>query len=191
MELSKSERMLAMGVGGVVLLLAIDNYALTPLLDAQSALETERGVVLKQISSGQNQLKERKRLTPQWKEMLNSGLKDDPASAESQILHALRDWARETGLTLSSLKPDRPESKESLKEVQVQATATGGMDGIARFMWKLQAAKFPLKVTEFQTSARNDANDALTLQIKVSTLYAVREKIVAQAPSASGTEAAR
>lgn len=189
MELSKSERMLAMGVGGVVLLLALDRYALTPLLDEQDALELERTTVLKQIASGQSQMKERKRLTPQWKEMLTTGLKDDPASAESQVLHALRDWARDSGLTLSSLKPDRPESKESLKEVQVQATATGGMDGVARFMWKVHSAKFPLKVTEFQTSARNDANDALTLQIKVSTLYMVREKIVAQAPTA--TEAAR
>jgi len=182
MELSKSERMLAMGVGGVLLLLAIDHYALTPLLDEQAALETEREAVLKDIRRGQNQMKERKRLTPQWKDMLSAGLKDDPANAESQVLHALRDWARESGLTLSSLKPERPESKESLKEVQVQATATGGMDGVAKFLFKAQSAKFPLKVTELQTSARNDANDALTLQIKFSTLYMVREKIVAQAP---------
>lgn len=188
MELSKSERMLAMGVGGVVLLLAIDHYALTPLLDEQTALETEREVVLKDINRGQNQMKERKRLTPQWKNMLNAGLKDDPASAESQVLHALRDWARESGLTLSSLKPERPESKESLKEVLVQATATGGMEGVAKFMYKIQSAKFPLKVTEFQTSARNDTNDALTLQVKVSTLYMVREKVVAQS---SAKEVAR
>jgi Tfp pilus assembly protein PilO len=186
MAMSKREKTLAICVGAVVGLLAVDHYALTPLLDAEEALALERDRIVKDIQSGQKQLTEKKRMTPKWKGLLTGGLKDDPTSAESQVLHALRDWARECGLTLSSMKPDRPQSKEALKEVQVQATATGNMDALTKFLWKAHSASFPLKVIDFQASTKADGSEELMIQIRVSTLYLARDAktALAEAPKA-------
>jgi hypothetical protein len=171
MHMSRREKGLAFGTLAVLVLFLADRYVLTPFLDQQGALEAQRGQILTDISRAQNVMNERRQLAPKWKGMVAGGLKSDPAEAEGQLLHALRDWAKETGFALSSLKPDRPDAKDQLKEVHVVATGNGNMESTAKFLWKMQGSAFPLKVLDFQLSSRSDGANDLALQVKVSTLY--------------------
>lgn len=172
--MSKREKGLMIAVLAVLGVLAVDRYALTPLLEGQDLLNARRAQILADIKHVKDLMDERRQLTPEWKRMLSAGLKGDAADAESQLLHALRDWARESGLSLTSLKPERPDSKEQLKQIQVQAAGNATMDGVAKFLWKVHSASFPLKVTELNLGSRNDStsnHNELALQIKLSTLY--------------------
>jgi Tfp pilus assembly protein PilO len=186
MSLSRREKWLALGTLGVLAILLADYYVLTPLLAEQEHLETERGQLLANIGRAQKLMLEHRQLAPKWNSMLSSGLKGEPADAEGQLLHALRDWAKETGFVLASLKPDRPESKEQLREIQVQAMGTGSIDGVAKFLWKMQSASFPLKVLELQLGSRTDGVNDLALQVRVSTLYCAPERKGAKAAKPGG-----
>jgi Tfp pilus assembly protein PilO len=180
MDLSKREKGLLFASLGVLTILAIDFYALTPLTEQQDLLNAQRDQILADMTKAQKLFAEKKQLAPKWSTMLSNGLKTDPAEAEGQLLHALRDWAKETNVTLSSVKPDRPESKDQLKQIHIQASGTGSMESIAKFLWKMQSANFPLKTTEFQLGARNEGDTNLALQIKVSTLYRSSEQVLAK-----------
>jgi Tfp pilus assembly protein PilO len=180
MDLSKREKGLMYGSLGVLAILAIDYYALTPLMEQQDLLNVQRDQILSEMERDRKLFAERKQLAPKWKTLLSDGLKGDPAEAEGQLLHGLRNWANETGLTLSSVKPDRPESKEQLKQIYIQASGTGSMDSIAKFLYKMQSAGIPLKVTELQIGARNEGDSNLAMQFKVSTLYRSSEQAVAK-----------
>lgn len=186
MNLSSREKGLALGTIAVLAILLVDYYVLTPFLSERDLLETQRAQILADISRGRKLVSEGKELVPKWKGMEASGLKEDPAEAESQLLHALRDWAKESGLALSSLKPDRPESKEELKEVHVQATGTGSMDGVSKFLWRAQSASFPVKVLEVQVGSRTDGTNDLALQVKLSTLYRAPQQRVAKVEKPNG-----
>ena len=181
MDLSKREKGLFFAVLAVCGVLLLDQYALTPLMEQQDALHVERDKIIADMDRGRKLLAEKKQLAPKWTSMTSSGLKSDPAEAEGDVLHALRDWAKSANFTLSSVKPDRPESKEQLKEIHVQATGTGSMNDVAKFLLKMQNATFPLKLTEFQLGTRNNTTNELALQIKISTLYYPKEKKVAKA----------
>jgi len=181
MNLSNRERGLLFATLAVLAVLLIDYCALTPLTTQQDALQTERMRILADIGHSQKLVAERRKLAPTWHSMVSSGLKEDPAEAEGQLLHALRDWAKESGFALSSVKPDRPESKERLKEIHVQATGAGPMEGVAKFLWKMQSASFPVKVMEAQLGSRTDGTNDLALQVKISTLYLAPEQRVAKA----------
>jgi len=169
--MSKRERTMLFVTLAVVGIFVLDRYALTPFLDMQDRQQVERDRVLKEIKSARSLGLERKDLAPKWRERIEAGLKDDPAEAEGQVLHALRDWAKECGLTLTLLKPERPESKSELREVQIQALGTGNMQNVSKFLWSVQNARFPLKIKEFQLNSRTDGKNDLALQLKVSTLY--------------------
>jgi len=190
MNLSRRERALVFGVSAIIFLWMIDRYALSPVLERQSDLQLQRDRILKEIRRGNALISERRQLAPKWNEMLSAGLKDDPAEAEGQLLHALRDWAKESGFTLTSVKPDRPESKSELKEIQIQAAGTAKMDAITGFLWQLHSAPFPLKVTDLQISSRNDGSNDLALQLKISTLYyaADRRQAKAEKPHTGGSD---
>ena len=172
MALAKRERILVIGVVAVVGLLGLDQYLLTPVLDAQDQLQNEREQVLADMKRSQGVMSDRKQSLERWKTMVRGGMKSDPAEAEGQLLHALRDWAKDSGLVLSSVKPERPESKDPLlREIQVQASANGSLEAMTKFLLKTQTAKFPLKVSEFQMATRNETTNDIALQIKASTLY--------------------
>lgn len=186
MNLSGREKVLAFGVLGIALLLFLDQYALTPLLDHGDALMIQREQINADIRRGQKLFSERKQMTPKWNQIVSAGLLRDPAEAESQVLHALRDWAKEAGFILTSIKPERPESKAELKEIQILATGNAPMDGVAMFMYRIQSAGFPLKVTEIQLGTHNENSADLALQVKVSTLYYVPESKTAKPDKVAG-----
>lgn len=190
MAISRREKALAIGTIAVVGLLAVDQYFLTPLFDDEDRLEVQRKDILSDMQRARKLLADRKELMPKWNNMLKTGLKSNPAEAEGQLLHSLRDWAKETGLALSSVKPERPESKDPLKQIDIQANATGSMEAVAKFMCRMQTAEFPIKLTEFQLSNRSDASSELALQFKLSTLYNEPELKVAKSEKTQGTQGA-
>ena len=107
----------------------------------------------------------------EWKEMLEAGLKRDVSEAESQVLHAVRNWSQESGLALSSVKPQRIAQEGDLQEITFQAAGTGSMRSVARFLWQLETAPLPLKVKELQLGSRKEGADDLSLQLRISALY--------------------
>jgi len=107
--------------------------------------------------------------------MIAGGLKRDPAEAESQILQAVGDWARDAGLKMSSVKPERMPDKRSLQEISFQAAGTGPMNAVARFLWRLETSKVPIRIKELQLGSRKEGTDDLTLQLRLSTLYQAPE----------------
>lgn len=190
MKISGREKALLFGSMAVVTLLLLDQYALTPLLEHQDAMQTQRDRILADIKRDQKLFAERKNLVPKWNSIISTGLKHDPDEAEGQLLHALRDWAKECGLTFTSIKPERPESKAELREIQISASGTASMESVSKFVWKLQSASFPLKITAMQLGSRNDSSSDLALQVKISTLYYIVDRKTTKpeksAPLASG-----
>ena len=103
--------------------------------------------------------------------MLSEGLKRDPTEAESQVLHALRDWSEQTGVNLSALRPERSTEKTDLREITFHTTGSGSMNSIARFIWCLQTAELPIKVKMLRLGSRKEGIDDLSLELRFSTLY--------------------
>ncbi|HUT56433.1 MAG TPA: hypothetical protein VNA25_01010 [Phycisphaerae bacterium] len=171
MILSRRERLImaATLIAGVALVL--DRYAVTPLLDARDAAEAQKQGLLDEMDRARGLLAHERRLSPEWRAMTAAGLRRDPTEAESQVLHAVGDWAREAGLRLSSLKPDRVPAKKHLQEINFQATGTGSMNAVARFLWRVETAGIPIRLKELQLGSRKEGTDDLTLQLRLSTIY--------------------
>ncbi len=171
MVLSKRERLIILVTAIVVALLVLDRYVVTPLWDKQAVREAQKQALLAEMERARALLARKHQMQPKWKGMLAGGLQSDPAGAESQILHAVRNWSTECGLRLSSVKPERLPDKTSLPEIAFQAVGTGPMSAVSRFLWRLETAKIPVRIKELQVGARKEGTDDLTLQVRLSTLY--------------------
>jgi len=184
MILSKRERLIIVVAAIVLAMLALDRYAVTPILDYQGAVETQKQKVLGELARARALLAHKRKIDPKWHEMLAAGLQRDPTEAESQILHAVEDWCKETGLKLTSMKPERLTEKKSLREISFQAVGTGSMNAVARFLWRIETARVPVRLKELQLGSRKEGADDLTLQLHLSTLY-----LPALPPASSGADA--
>ena len=175
MFLSKRERFIIAATVIIVALLVLDRYVVSPLLECCDRAAALKESKLADIQRGQDLLARNREIGPKWREMIAGGLKRDPAEAESQILHAVGDWARDAGLKMSSVKPERMPDKRSLQEISFQAAGTGPMNAVARFLWRLETSKVPIRIKELQLGSRKEGTDDLTLQLRLSTLYQAPE----------------
>jgi len=174
MTLSKRETLIAVVAVLAVALLVADRYVINPLMASSAALGSERQRLMGELENGRRLFERRRLMAHRWQEMTAGGLAADPSHAEGLVLQAVRDWAQEAGLALSSLKPERGEREAGVGEITVLAAGTGGMRAVSRFLWHTETTTLPLRIRELQLGARTEGQDDLSLQLKLSTLYAAR-----------------
>ena len=185
MILSKREAYIAAAAILTIVVLALDWYVLTPVLDRQAALEAEEQTLLGDLAEARALFKRRVLLGRKWRELLDAGMGRGVAEAESQVLHALRDWSQASRLTLTSLKPEKVTERDDLLEMSFQAAGTGPMSAIAGFLWRIESARIPIRIERLQLGARREGADDLSLQLSLSSLCLPPDK----QPSATGSEA--
>ncbi len=170
MWLSRRERYIVIAALVAVGALAADRYVLTPLLDWQAQLDADRQRLLADLDRATALFARQQQLAQKWREMLAAGLQARPDEVESRVLHAVRDWSQSSGLVLSSLKPEASTTHHGLEAVTFRATGAGPMQAVAGFLWRVQTASIPVKITELQIGSRKTGQDDLTLQIQLSAL---------------------
>lgn len=182
MVISKRERYIVIGALVAVGLLAADQFAISPLFEEMAATQAQQSRLSAEWSRAQKLLDHRRKLAPQWKQKLDSGMKSDATEAEAQIFHAFRGWAEESGVVMGMLLAERLSGKSRLPQIDFQATGTGGMNGIARLLYRMQGAVMPLKLTEVQINARKEGTDDLAFTLRFSTLYLPQRPTAASTP---------
>jgi hypothetical protein len=180
MALSKREHFIMVATITVVLAFLLDSYMVTPLLEQHAdANAAEQTAVLK-MQNATLLFARARQMNQTWHGMLSNGIRGQVGQAESIVLHALRDWSDESGLTLSSLKPERSPREGPLSQVTIHAVGAGPMQSVARFLWLVETAELPLKVEEMQLDSRKEGTDDLSFQMRLSALYVPVE---AEAPA--------
>ncbi len=169
--MSPRERTMAIAAVGLIGVLAVYQLALSPLLtradaaserlDAARAIEEERQLEI------QNQLAERRR----WKRIGGETLRDEPATAEGQLVNRVPAWASESGVSLSSIRPDRADASEGFGRVALRVTAAGELAEIGRFLYAIESADVPVRISDLTLVTREEGEDNLSLQLTLATIH--------------------
>ena len=171
MVFSKRERLIIALTALVLCVLVLDRYAMIPLLNRRSAVEVRKARLIGEMERAGSLLRRRRQIGERWRRMLAGGMKGEAGEAESQILHAVRDWSAEAGLDLSSLRPERSSEESSLPEIEFHAAGVGTMAAISRFLWRMETAGMPVKLKMLRVGSRKEGMDDLSLQLRISTVY--------------------
>ncbi len=182
MTLSRRETVIAVIAALAVALLVSQRYIISPLRTGRADLEYQHLQLTHELEESARVFEQQRRMARRWQEMTAGGLASDPSTAEGRILQAVRDWAQQAGLALTSVQPERSRQEDTLGEIIVTASGTGRMSAVSRFLWLAETTALPLRVQEIQLGARTDGEDDLSLQLKLSTLYAA-----GSLPEAAGT----
>jgi hypothetical protein len=192
--LSQRERIIGFATAGVLGFLALDRVALTPLLERRAAASAAESTATVQLARAEQLIDNTPRMNDRWNGMIDAGLKSELTDSESQALGSILEWAQDSGVTLLSLQPDRVERSgvqkdKTFRQVTIRASGTGSMRSVSRFLYRVQAASIPLRVTDLQVNARKDGTDDLLVNLAVSTLVLAPPE-PAKKPAGSGAGAA-
>ena len=192
MVLSKRERLILIWTMSIIGIAVLYNFVLTPILDARSGSEAEKQKLSEEIQKASEVLKQKDTLSKEWDERINNGLNSDVSVTESGVLNAIRIWAQNYGLTLSSIKPEREkgDGKGEMQEIIFNMACSGNMTSVGQFLWQIENSPLPLRITEFQLGSREEDGKEMSLQIKLSALYMAEaaEKTVSEVRTSEEVE---
>lgn len=189
MILSRRERYIALATLIVLALLGLDRFLLTPLQQRRADMAAQEQHIMDGLERARALFGRSQQLESEWRQMLDAGLRFGPTEAESKVLHAIREWSQEAGLSLSSLRPDKATDVGGLREITFRAAGQGGMAAVAGFLWRLETSPLPVRLTELHLGARKEGTDDLSLQVSISALCQAADPQVEAASAATSTQA--
>lgn len=170
MSLSRREGLLTAAALITVAALALDRYALTPMLDRRAQSLADRSDALHDMEMAETLFQRQRVLNRRWRAMVQSGLGRGVEEAEGAVFHAIRAWSLESGITLSSVKPGKATAQANLVQLGLNVAATGPMRSVAKFLWLVESASLPVRIEHVQIGSRKEGADALSLQVGLSSL---------------------
>jgi ribosomal protein L22 len=173
--MSKRERYAAIAAAAVLGILLLDQVLVTPLLARWSDADAQIQLAASDRERAARLIVTSKRANRTWDEMIGQQLRRDASEAESQVLNSVREWAQEAGMTLSSLKPERTEKEKDFHKITFRATGGGSMAQVARFLWRIETATVPVRVTDVTITSRKPGTDDLGVQLGIATSYLAAE----------------
>jgi hypothetical protein len=161
--------MLAIAMGLVVGAFALNAFLVNPLSARREATANEKAELEAQIADAQNVFAKRKNLERRWKSLLSDDSLTDTGS-ESRIARALTEWSRQTRLGVTSVKPDRTDTKEGMNETTFVLAGRGSLDAVASFLYRVETSELPVKVVDMQLGSSSESGDSMSLQLRLSAV---------------------
>lgn len=167
---NRREKIIAIVLAAGLVLLLADTYLWSPYQDESAKVSGDLAAESGKLLIAQRLVRDRHGVDQKWKALLAGGLKTDPATAESQALYAMRDFAQNTRIDLQSLKPERIARSGDFQQIRIQATGNGTTSGLANMIWQIENARIPLRVTDLRLTARKEGTDDLSFSLNVATI---------------------
>jgi hypothetical protein len=181
---SNRERYVGVAVAVAVAIFALDRYLLSPYLARLEAVDLEQQDATVQLDKQTAVFNDQRRLRKVWSDMrANNALVPDAWQAEAQLMQALQTWADEAGVKVGTRKPEQPVPEAGFVRTGVQFTGTGSTAAISKFLWRLETAPLPIRVSELTLRSRVENTDNLTVNLNVSTLSIVPTPETARQPA--------
>ena len=175
MVLSKRERFIVFAAAATIGLLALDRIIYTPLMERWADIDKRTTAARKELIDANKLIKESRQKNRAWADLGGRRLPGNASQAESQILGSVREWASESRLSLSSLKPERNEKERDFHRITFRATGSGTMAQVARFLFHIETASEPARMTDVTITSRKEGTDDLTINLGIATIYPVAE----------------
>src|SRR2546423_8629138 len=171
--LSKRERSIGIVTGVVVSILLLDWVAVEPLLAQKDVLDSQIAKQRKDLDRANQLFRTSRTMNRRWAQLTTGQLQHNASQAESQVQNAVRVWAQDSGLTLSSVTPARADKEKDFQKITFRAAVSGGMAQVARFLYRIEYADIPVRVTDLQLARHPEggASDELTLSLGLTPIY--------------------
>lgn len=171
MILSKRERLVAIIALVVAVGFGLEFYLVSPLMERRALADTNMAKFReKNVEPTQKRIRENRANEKRLAEMAAVGLDLDFNNAKFVLLQAVDNWGRESGLSISQRSGDRPEQEKQFQKITLHLTTTGNMASIARFLWRVNTAAIPARISDLQITPRREGTDDLQLQVSISTI---------------------
>jgi hypothetical protein len=187
MVLTKRERYIGIGTVAVLAILVLDQFILEPSKRKMEELDAKIAQASQEHSNAQQLFTSSRRANRDWKTIAGDAMTRDTGDPESRVLTSVREWAQEEGMRLPSVIPQPAQVEKGFNKIVFRATGSGNLNQVGRFLYRVQTAPMPLRITDLQITSK-DGTDELSVNFGIATISPIPE---ANRPGTGGANAGR
>ncbi len=161
-------RIMTIAVAVLLGLLALDRLVVPTLVEGWRARAGRIERLETQLERGQGLLDRERQLAERWGEMVERSLPAREDEAEGLVYQAVADWAREAGVAVASQKSSWVRGESGARRLEFSVVGAGPLEGIARFIHRLETAPHALRVEELSLGAGDERGRVLNLSLRLS-----------------------
>jgi Tfp pilus assembly protein PilO len=174
---NKREKLLILAAALCVIILLGDKFILSPMLNLWKTRAARITALEESLNKGTVLTDREETLTQRWQEMQGRSLTNEASSAENQVLNRVNDWARSSGLNVTSLRPRWiiDEGQEARK-LEFSLSATGSMESVTRFLYELERDPLAIRLEDVELATHDEQGREITLSARFTGLIVSEEK---------------
>ena len=167
MPTKNREKMLLIGTAAVVILFMADRFVLSPLTDSWKDRKGRIADLTKQIEQGKMIESQERKIEEHWTDMKTNMLSENISLAEADLFKAFDRWAKDSGISVSSLRP-QPKQGDDFTTIECRVDAAGNINAISKFLYNIEKDPLGVRVQNVEITARDDNGQQLALGLMVS-----------------------
>ena len=179
MAFNKREHAFAIVALLCLLALVGNRFVATPLWGLWKTRSARIAELEKSIANGETLLDREESLNQRWQDMRANSLPAEKSVAENTVVEAVNNWARESNLNITSLKPRWTNSKEQdeiFSKIEFRVAATGNLRAIAEFLYAIESDSMALKIENADIVSRDTRSGSLLLDVQFTGLMLTEDK---------------
>jgi hypothetical protein len=159
---------------GVLTIVAIalwgaDRLVIGPLTASWKARAARIHDLKQSVSQGAYLLERHDTIRDRWEQMRAQTLPAQFSAAEDLVLKAFDRWAKESGASIGSIRPQWKSQDPDYSLLECRADASGNLTAIARFLYELERDPLALKVDQLEMTSTDNNGSQILLTLQVSS----------------------
>lgn len=146
-----------------------DRLILTPLVASYRARARQIVELRQKVTQGAVLLERETAIRERWEFMRTNTLSREVSVAEGQLLQAFDRWSRESGVSITSLRPQWKQGDDDLVTLECR-DAFGNLASLSRFLYLIERDPLGVRIEAIVLTARDSEAQQLNLNLQVSAL---------------------
>lgn len=171
--MSSRERLLALGIALLVVVIAGYQFVLLPVLGAFDRVADETTQLRNEVKEARTLVDNQERIETTWAGYRKAGLDNDEYAARARVQASITEWCQTSRLKIDRLETGRDaraDEENRFAEITFRLTASGGIRSLQRFFELVSTAPFPLRVVDCTISNPRAGEEGLSLVLNLSTI---------------------
>lgn len=170
MNVNQRQRFLGLATLAAVVVWAGDRLVLGPLVNGWKARADRIVNLQKSVAQGAVLLERETTIRDRWNHIQTNSLTNAVSAAENQVLKAFDRWSRESGVSISSIRPQWKGAEGDYATLECRADASGNLGTLTRFLYEVEKDPLGIKIDSLELSTRDNDGQQITLGLQVSGL---------------------
>lgn len=170
MKTENRQQFLIIATIAVAALFVGERFVFEPLVGWWKERSAKIVELRKQVSNG-NMMKQREQgIRSHWEQMRTNTLPNNTSLAEQEVLKAMDNWKRDSGVSIDNITPQWKNDTEDYMTLNCRVDASGDLGTLSRLLYEIEKDPAALKLDSVELSARDKTGQVLQLGLQISGL---------------------